>query len=526
MSANENILPFLPTNTQEFTVIRGEGKLYVDKTDLVYDLTHGADEVIFYSRPRRFGKTLLVSTLEAYFKGQKEYFEGLKIMGLEKEWKQYEVLRFDLSGCNTVETFKEKLDAKLTRYEKLYNITDRHNNPGVRFGEIIQEAAQGERKVVVLVDEYDYLLQHTIFSNNEEHEACKIVYRDFFCQLKEQSRYLRFIFLTGITKFTQLSLFSVLNNIKIMGHWEKFQALCGFTKEEVCTTLQPYVQRLADKLGMTEQQALDAIRDRYDGYHFCENGEDIYNPFSLTNALSDLELNDYWDTSGSSQMLMDAVDNIGWDGTDFDRICIEKKKLRNSDVNLTDLPLFMYQSGYLTIKDADEDYYYLGIPNTEVRYAVSDQIVPRLVGKIEKIVTSNITLIKRNLRQRNIEEAMEALKALVADTPYSQDNTAKGMEEKFQFIIKNAMYLAGCYVDEEKRMINGRADLVARHDTCILIIELKMRNNGGLSAAEQQIRIQNYAAPYIAQSRPIYAVALEFDTEARCMTQYSVTPVK
>ncbi|MCF0204314.1 MAG: PD-(D/E)XK nuclease domain-containing protein, partial [Muribaculaceae bacterium] len=169
--------------------------------------------------------------------------------------------------------------------------------------------------------------------------------------------------------------------------------------------------------------------------------------------------------------------------------------------------------------------YILGTPNQEVKTAIAEQIMPRLVKK-GMDVDSNIRLIYNNLYSLKIKEAMEALKALVADTPYSQDNTAKGMEEKFQFIVKNAMYLAGCYVDEEKRMINGRADLVARHDTCILIIELKMKNNGGLSAAEQQIRINNYAAPYMAKSKPIYAVALEFDTEARCMTQYSVTPVK
>ena len=253
---------------------------------------------------------------------------------------------------------------------------------------------------------------------------------------------------------------------------------------------------------------------------------DIYNPFSLLNALSDLCLRDYWNESGLNKMLMDAVDTIGWDDTDFENILVYKRELESSDVNTTDLALFMYQSGYLTIKSSTKRDYILGVPNMEVKYAIGKQILPRLVVKKPKDVDSNIRLVYENLESLNIAEAMEALKALVADTPYSQDNTAKGMEEKFQFIIKNAMYLAGCYVDEEKRMINGRADLVARHDACILIIELKMRNNGGLSAAEQQMRIQKYAAPYLAQSKPIFAVALEFDTEARCMTNYSVTPVK
>ena len=519
-------MPFLPTTTQEFTKIRRERLLYVDKTDLVYELTHGADRVIFFSRPRRFGKSLLISTLEAYFNAQKEYFEGLRMMDLETEWKQYEVLRFDLSGCNTSATLEDKLDAKLRFFEEKYRIKNRPKTLGVRFGNVIESAANGDCKVVVLFDEYDYPLQHTLFSNAKEHEACKVLYRDFFCQIKEQDKYIHFTFLTGITKFTQLSLFSVLTTIKIMGHWEKFQALCGFTKEEVRTTLRPYVLHLAEKLQLTEEETYEAIRSHYDGYHFCENGMDIYNPFSLLNALSDLCLRDYWNESGLNKMLMDAVDTIGWDDTDFENILVYKRELESSDVNTTDLALFMYQSGYLTIKNSTKRDYILGVPNMEVKYAIGKQILPRLVVKKPKDVDSNIRLVYENLESLNIAEAMEALKALVADTPYSQDNTAKGMEEKFQFIIKNAMYLAGCYVDEEKRMINGRADLVARHDACILIIELKMRNNGGLSAAEQQIRIQNYDAPYLAQSKPIFAVALEFDTEARCMTNYSVTPVK
>ena len=528
MNRKPSDLKPLPVSTQEFSVIREEGKMYVDKTDLVWQMANGNEDVVFFSRPRRFGKTLLVSTFEAYFNAQKELFEGLKIMELEKEWKKYEVLRFDLSGSSTALSFEDKLDNALEKYEKKYGIENAKKSVGVRFGNVIQAAAQEERKVVVLVDEYDYVLQHTLFGDTKieaEHEACKVLYRDFFAQLKEQSRYIRFIFLTGITKFTGLSLFSVLNNIKVNGFWPEYQAICGITEEEVRTVLRPYVLRLAEKMSLTEEETYQAIKDHYDGYHFCEDGKDIYNPFSLINALNDLSIRDYWALSGATKMLMDAVDRIGWDGKDFNDISVKKGEIEGSDVNDHDLPLFLYQSGYLTIKGSDPRNYILGIPNTEVRTAMFGQILPRLVKKPQQQVDSNINGIWKSLYEGEIDKSFDYLKALVADTPYSQDNSVNAMEEKFRFIVKNAMHLAGCFVDEEKQTATGRIDLVCRYDTCILVIELKMTNNGGIDAAEQQIADRDYIAPYMAYGRPIYAVALEFDAQQRCMTRYKVTKV-
>ena len=518
----------LPVSTQEFTEIREDGLLYVDKTDLVWELANGPDKVMFFSRPRRFGKTLLVSTLEAYFNAQRELFEGLKIMEFEKDWKKHEVLRFDLSGPGTAMSFEDKLDNALEKYEKKYGIEIVKKSLGVRFGNVIQAAAQGERKVVVLVDEYDYVLQHTLFGDEnviKEHESCKVLYRDFFAQIKEQSRYIRFVFLTGITKFTGLSLFSVLNNIKVNGFWPEYQAICGITEEEVHTTLRPYVLRLADKMGITEEETYQAIKDHYDGYHFCEDGIDIYNPYSLINALSDRTLDDYWAASGATKMLMDAVDRIGWNGKDFNNVHIEKGELRSSDVNDHNLALFLYQSGYLTIKGTTPRDYVLGMPNTEVRTAMYKQILPRLVKKSPNDTWSNIRIIYNSLDALDVEQAMEGLKALVADTPYSQDNSEKAMEEKFRFIVKNAMHLAGCFVEEEKQTATGRIDLVCRYDNCILVIELKMTGNGGLEAADAQIKDRDYIAPYAAYNRPIYTIALEFDAQQRCMTRYKVTKV-
>ena len=252
---------------------------------------------------------------------------------------------------------------------------------------------------------------------------------------------------------------------------------------------------------------------------------DIYNPFSLINALNDLTISDYWASSGNTKMLMDAVDRIGWNEDDFSNIAIDKLDLRGSDVNDTNLPLFMYQAGYLTIKSADEDFYYIGIPNVEVHRAISKQILPRLVGKIENSVNANIVLIRKALRQERVADTMEPLKALVAGTPYAKDNSPKAMEEKFRFIVKNTMYLCGCDVFEEQVMAKGRADLVCRHDTGILVIELKMTDNGGLEAAEQQIIDRDYLAPYMAYGRPIYSVALEFDAQKRGMTRYKVVKI-
>ena len=515
----------LPVSTQEFSVIREEGKMYVDKTDLVWQMANGNEDVVFFSRPRRFGKTLLVSTFEAYFNAQKELFEGLKIMELEKEWKKYEVLRFDLSGCVSADSFQSRLNLLLASYEDHYSVSCSSKYPGDRLHNLIEKISSG-RNVVLLVDEYDYSLQHTVLGGDEEHEKIKSVYRDFFAVFKAQSKYIRFIFLTGITKFTGLSLFSVLNNIKVNGFWPEYQAICGITEEEVRTELRPYVLRLAEKMSLTEEETYQAIKDHYDGYHFCENGIDIYNPFSLINALNDKSIEDYWAASGATKMLMDAVERIGWDGKDFENISISKSTIKSADVNNHDLSLFLYQSGYLTIKGAVGRNYILGIPNTEVRTAMYEQILPRLVKKPQQTVDANINGIWQSLYEGKVEAAFDYLKALVADTPYSQDNSVNAMEEKFRFIVKNAMHLAGCFVDEEKQTATGRIDLVCRYDTCILVIELKMTDNGGLEAAELQIKDRDYLAPYMAYGRPIYAVALEFDAQQRCMARYTVERLK
>ena len=236
---------------------------------------------------------------------------------------------------------------------------------GDRLHVLIETAANG-RNVVLLVDEYDYALHHTLF-RAEEHEALKETYRNFFAVFKSQSKYIRFIFLAGITKFTQLSLFSVLNNIKNISFWPKYQSICGITEDEVKSQLRPYVMCLAEGLQLTEDEAYQAIKDYYDGYHFCEDGIDIYNPFSLINALNDLQLKDYWSNSGNTKMLMDAVDRIGWDGTDFNDIYSPKEQIEDSDINDHDLPLYLYQSGYLTIKGATKRDYILGLPNKEVK---------------------------------------------------------------------------------------------------------------------------------------------------------------
>ena len=515
----------LPVSTQEFSEIREDGLFYVDKTDLVWQMANANEKVVFFSRPRRFGKTLLVSTFEAYFNAEKEFFEGLKIMELEKDWKKYEVLRFDLSGASTVDEFKDTLNVTLHKYERLHNVENVASNPGSRLSNLINTVSDGTRNVVLLVDEYDYALQHTLF-NNANHEPLREAYRNFFAVFKSQSRYIRFIFLTGITKFTGLSLFYVLNNIKVNGFWPEYQAICGITEEEVHTVLRPYVLQLAEKLGLAEEETYQAIKDHYDGYHFCDEGIDIYNPFSLINALNDKRINDYWTSSGATKMLMDAVDRIGWNGKDFNDIPVEKGKIESSDVNDHDLPLFLYQSGYLTIKGSTSRDYILGMPNKEVKTAMYEQILPRLVKKSPTDTQSNIRIIYNSLDVLDVEMAMEGLKALVADTPYSQDNSTAAMEEKFRFIVKNAMHLAGCFVDEEKQTATGRIDLVCRYDTCILVIELKMAENGGLDAAEQQIADRAYLAPYMAQNKPIYAVALEFDAQLRGMTRYSVKRVE
>ena len=516
----------LPCGVQDFEIIRTNGQLYADKTDYVYKLANDKNSFCYFlGRPRRFGKSLFLSTLECYFNARKDLFEGLKVMELEQKWTKYEVLRFDLSGCNTAESLKDKISRTLRKYESIYGYTALDKSEGDRMATLLETASKGEQqRVVVLFDEYDSALQQTMY-NEEEHEKMRDFYRSFFAVMKSESHYIFKIFLTGIMKFTQLSLFSVLNNIKILSASDEYAGVCGFTHDDLLSYFKRHMERLADANGMTYEQAFQAVLDRYDSYSFSKKLTKVINPYSLLNALADCELNNYWTISGSTKMLMETIDNGEHQMPNWDCEYMDKLSLEGNDADRSNFVLSLYQTGYLTIKDYDKDLeaYKLGVPNREVKEAISKLIVPRILKKDENVVESSILQFKKEFIFGDLNKAMQSLQALVAGTPYSQDHTSKAIEERFQFIIVQVLFLCGFKPQSKVSIATGRMDIVCKTKWRNAIFELKMTSNGGLDAASEQIADRNYAAPFLSADKELVTFAIEFNAEKKSLTRWSIS---
>ena len=504
----------LPVGIQSFEEIRKDGYLYVDKTDIIWHLANRGKKYNYLSRPRRFGKSVLVDTLEAYFLGKKELFEGLKIMSLETEWAKRPVIRLDMSQAGAEpESLKGYLNYTFQEYESLYGIEARNNFPlATRLIEIIKTAYNKTgQQVVILIDEYDSPLQHS--RKTPQHKACRDIYREVFSVLKAQDKYEKFVFITGITKFTQISLFSVLNNLSNISFNPEYAALCGITKEELLRDFTPEVKKLAAKNGWTFEEAVAQLTTFYDGYHFShENMVDIFNPFSLINALSDSSLKNYWASSGATTLLPKFVDDIEIRLKDFEKCPMDSDTLETSDVTGGGAELFLYQSGYLTIKGYVAGIYLLGIPNNEVRKALYKIVLPALTLKSNAQVISTQNMLLYSLKMGDLSEAMKCLKALIADVPYSNKKLASmDMEERYRLILSTIFNAIGCRVEVEKMIATGRIDMVVETSTFIYVLELKLNNNGGVDAAAEQIKAKQYAEPFKADKRKIIALAVELD---------------
>ena len=516
----------LPVGIQSFYVIREEGYLYVDKTDIIWNLANKGRQYNFLIRPRRFGKSVLVDTLQAYFEGRKELFEGLKIMELEKEWKQYPVIRLDMSrGGANAGTLRSYLNLQFKEYEEKYAIvTAPTAKLADRFDAIITKACkQTGNKVVILIDEYDSPLQHSW--KTPHHEDCTEIYREVFAILKADDAYQRFVFITGITKFTQISLFSVLNNLTNISFLPEYAAICGITEEEIGENFKPELERMAEVNEWTLQQTHDNLKDYYDGYHFSRrNMVDIYNPFSLLNALDTQDLSCFWVSSGATSMLPKFVDNMELRLRNFENCPILRKTLESSDVINGGAELFLYQTGYLTIKSSDEFGYFLGFPNQEVKQALYEVVLPSLTMKSESDIISLQGSLFRQLGTGQIADAMKTLKALVADVPYSNKKLASmDMEERYRLIISTILNAIGLKVEVEHMLATGRIDLIAQTSRYIYVIELKLKNNGGKKAAIQQILDNKYLEPFQADKRKVIGLGIELDEEGKGLLDWGIT---
>ena len=504
----------LPVGIQSFHTIRKEGYLYVDKSDLVWTLVNKGKKYNYLSRPRRFGKSVLVDTLQAYFEGKKELFEGLKIMDLEKNWTCRPVIRLDMSrGGAEAESVRSYLNLRFKEYETLYDV---HPDPSAtladRFHSIIKTAyEQTGLQVAILIDEYDSPLQHSW--KTTEHERCTAVYRSVFAILKADDEYEKFVFITGITKFTQISLFSVLNNLSNISFDAPYAAICGITKQELTDNFMLEIEAMGEANGWTAEEAIGQLKANYDGYHFsADDMVDVFNPFSLINALADSKIRNYWASSGATSLLPKFVDDMEVRLKSFDPCRILRQTIETSDVTGGGSELFLYQSGYLTIKDYKMGSYILGFPNMEVRQALYDMVLPALTlrkgGDIQSVQADLFYFMQIG----DLPEAKKALKALIADVPYSNKKLASmDMEERYRLIMSTIFNAVGFRIQVEKMIATGRIDMVVETQEIIYVMELKLSNNGGMAAAEKQIQANHYAEPFKADKRKVIALAIELD---------------
>ena len=513
----------LPVGIQSFEKIRKQGCLYVDKTDIIWQLANGIRKYNYLSRPRRFGKSVLVDTLESYFLGKKELFAGLKIMQLETEWVKRPVIRLDMSRAGAEpETLRSYLDNAFRQYEKEYSLTPNPTDSlADRFNAIIVGSyEQTGHQVAILIDEYDSPLQHSW--KTPHHEACTSIYREVFAILKADDKYEKFVFITGITKFTQISLFSVLNNLSNISFEPEYAAICGITKEEVLRDFKPEINRLAEYEGWTFDEAVAQLTAYYDGYHFSRrNMVDVFNPFSLINALADSDLKNYWASSGATSMLPKFVDDMELKLGNFDPCTILRQTIETSDVTGGGAELFLYQSGYLTIKGYQMGVYILGFPNNEVKQALYETVLPALTLRSNGDIQSTQSNLFLSLQLGNLPEAMKCLKALIADVPYSNKKLASmDMEERYRLIMSTIFNAIGCRVEVEKMIATGRIDMVVETTNFVYVLELKLSNNGGIDAATEQMRAKQYAEPFKADKRKVIALAIELDDKGKGLVDW------
>ena len=513
----------LPVGIQSFEEIRKEGYLYVDKTDIIWQLAQKGKKYNYLSRPRRFGKSVLVDTLEAYFTGKNELFEGLKIMQMEKEWVKRPVIRLDMSRAGAEpDTLRSYLNNIFRQYEKEYSLVPNPTDSlADRFNAIIVGSyEQTGQQVAILIDEYDSPLQHSW--KTPHHEACTSIYREVFAILKADDKYEKFVFITGITKFTQISLFSVLNNLSNISFEPEYAAICGITKEEVLRDFKPEISKLASRNGWTFDEAVAQLTAYYDGYHFShENMVDIFNPFSLINALADSKLRNYWASSGATSLLPKFVDDMEVRLADFDHSALLSTIIETSDVTGGGAELFLYQSGYLTIKGYQMGVYILGFPNNEVRQALYETVLPALTLRSAGGIQSTQSGLFLALQLGNLPQAMKCLKALIADVPYSNKKLASmDMEERYRLIMSTIFNAIGCRVEVEKMIATGRIGMVVENTNFVYVLELKLSNNGGIDAATEQIRAKQYIEPFKADKRKVVALAIELDDKGKGLVDW------
>lgn len=516
----------------DFPTLIRRGALYVDKTAYIYDMTRLG--YVFLSRPRRFGKSLLCSTLEAYFQGKRELFKGLAIDSpeMETEWREYPVLRFNISSIKDmrVSEMEDGLEQQLYPYENIYGKSPVARTPGKRLKHLIEAAhQQSGLQTVVIIDEYDSpMLKHL---HDDDKEEVRRLLQEFYGPLKECSADLRFVFITGITKFSQMSIFSTINNLVNISMDRTYANLCGITETEFETIFRDDVEQLAHSLNMSVEHCWGEMKRWYDGYHFCEESENIYNPYSLMKAFAQQTIRPYWFDSGTCTFLIDEIRRSNTQMLSLDGSMAEEDSFHQPVETMTDALPLIYQSGYLTIKDYEDvtRTYTLGIPNNEVRTGLMKNLLPMMTGTVAADNNSYSVNIIANLHKGRYDEAMHYLKAFLSSIPnMHQGEPLLEDLERLEALYQRDLYVffqgMGYQVRTEVEMANGRVDLVLWIGNHIFIFEFKMR--AGCQTALDQIDANKYIEPWHCGDTKITKCAARFSAKDRTLKDWKFVDVE
>ncbi len=511
-----------PIGIQTFSEIRKGDYLYVDKTECVYRMTHADAKYMFLSRPRRFGKSLLASTLHAYFEGKKELFEGLAIANMEIEWEQYPVLHFDMSMGKHMDkdALNRYLHNMLQNNELRLGIKTRDvEDTNVRFTNLIMDIYhQTGKQVVVLIDEYDAPLLDVVHEEKDL-PVLRNVMRNFYSPLKACDPYLRYVFLTGITKFSQLSIFSELNNIKNISMEREYADICGITEEEIKRHMKEGMDELADKLQVTHDEVLDALKENYDGYHFTWPSPDVYNPYSLLNAFSDGRLNSYWFGSGTPTYLIEMLRKYNVLPSEIGGIEAMAADFDAPTEQMESIVPLLYQSGYITIKNGDPqmEIYLLDIPNKEVRVGLMRSLLPNYVNR--QVRTCNVTVAKMSLAisEGRMDDALRLLQTFLGTVPYCDNTDYEGHYQQLMYIIFSMLSYE---VDVEVRTPHGRVDMVLKTRSKLYLIELKLDRSA--DKAMEQINLKNYSSRFALCKLPVVKVGINFDSKKGTIEDWKI----
>lgn len=511
-----------PVGIQSFEDLRKRGFVYVDKTAILHKLA-SIGTYYFLSRPRRFGKSLTLSTLEAYFKGQKELFEGLAMAELEKEWNVYPVFHFDLNSglYDSVEALENQLNLALLPWEALYGKGQDEHRPYERLSGLVRRAYEKTgRQVVILVDEYDKPILQNL-DNPELQDKMHAILKAFFSVLKTQDRYLRFAFITGVTKFSKVSAFSDLNNLTDLSLDIRCQALCGITEKELNDYFSTAIAGLAETNGWNTEETRQRLKAKYDGYHFSENCMDVYNPFSLLKTFVQQQISDYWFESGTPTFLVKLLRENDLSIKELDSMEMSAEELGNVDTIFTNPVPVLYQSGYLTIKGYDEEseLYTLGFPNDEVANGFFKFLVPFYTNENPGQVASTVNQFVKDIRRGDIDSFLTRLASFFSG--YNYDLIPKhDLERHYQNVIFIVCRLIGFRVEAEYRTSAGRIDMVLQTQEAIYLFEFKL--NVSSTKALKQIIQKDYAAQFASDPRPVIKIGVNFSSKIRSITDWKV----